>query len=164
MTALYKIRTKWKQDFQAGKINKTDILSFTDLDAEVAEIIPVMTEVMTEAEVILHKGHMIETGKCILDLEVDSEVIIIPDGYTEGRTNIEMEVIADTEGGEVNPLYQLEDLELHQGLPVTRMAEVSAVDNLVILPKIVLGKEHREEILHNCKGYPHLCSGNPEEW
>ena len=59
----------------------------------------------------------------------------------------------DNKGLEVNLNHQLEDLALHQGLPVETKTNVSAADNLVILTKIVL---RRTLLQIKCnKGCPH---------
>ena len=69
------------------------------------------------------------------DLEV---VTIIQEGHTEENTIIKIDMIVDNKGLEVNPHHQLEDLQLYQDLPVEIKADVSVVENLVIVPKIIL--------------------------
>ena len=71
---------------------------------------------MTEVEEISDKGYKKEIGEAILPLDVDLKFIIIQEGPTEGKTFIEMEVTIDSRSLDINPYYQLKDLELHQGL------------------------------------------------
>ena len=59
------------------------IQNFMDL-TEKAKFMPVITEVKTEVNESLNKGHMIQTEESILYLMADPEITIIQKGYTEG--------------------------------------------------------------------------------
>ena len=72
-------------------------------EEEVTGIIPVMTQVMTEVEEILDKGHMIETEEGSLHCKRDPEITIIQEGHTEDKISIEKEVTVGSRGIEVNP-------------------------------------------------------------
>ena len=84
-----------------------------------------MTEVMTQAEEILDRVLMIETEEGILHSEADLVVTITQECHIDDRIITEMEVTLYNKGSEVNPDHQLEDLELHQGLPVEIYTDVS---------------------------------------
>ena len=51
---------------------------------------------------------------------------------------IEIEVTIDSKGLEVNPDYQLEELELHKSLSGGTKVDASVAEKLVILPKNVV--------------------------
>ena len=146
--------------------SKTYLISFTFIEAvdEVTEIIPVMTALQD----IVDMGHMLEIEEGVLHSEADSEVTIIEEDHThtEDKTAIEMKVTVDSRDLEVNPELQLEDLELHQGLPAEIKIDFSVADSLVILAKNDLKRtylkikcsiESKNTSLQRC---PHFYEGD----
>ena len=57
---------------------------------------------------------------------------IVQDSYTGDKTATEIEVTVDNRCLEVDPYHQLENLEMHQGLPGEIKIDVLVVDNLDI--------------------------------
>ena len=113
-------------------------LTFIEVEAEVAEIFPVMIEIMTEEEEITDRGLMIETEENTLLLDPNLEAKTIPEGHIQCQIIIETDVIADNQGSEVNLYLLPEDPELHQGLLVEIMTNALVVGSLVILQKNAL--------------------------
>ena len=99
-------------------------LIIIEAETEVAEIIPVMTVAMIEAEAITQKGLTIEIEENIFLVEANPEVIIIPEDHTEDEIITEIDVTADKQGSEVNLDALVGVLELHQGLPADIMTDV----------------------------------------
>ena len=70
-------------------------LIFIEVEAEVTDIIPFITEVMSEAEEITDRGPMVETEEDTFLLEPNPEVLVIHEGHIEGQIPTEIEGIAD---------------------------------------------------------------------
>ena len=101
-----------------------------------------MTEAVTEAEEILVISYKQMEG--IFHSQSDPEVTITQDGHTEDSKIIDIEVTGDNKGIEGSLDHQLEDLDLHEGVP-KEMTDVSVVDNLNIFPKPVPRKTTLQE-------------------
>ena len=93
-------------------IKLCEAFSFIEADSEVTGIILVVTEDMTEAWAISHKGGMIKIGANTLS-EANLEVIVIQEGHKQWQIIMEIEVTADNQDSEANLNAPPEDLEMH---------------------------------------------------
>ena len=80
-----------------------------------------MTAVMTEEEKIVYKGPITRTVEGIIHTEPEST--IIQEGHMEDKIVIQIELTANDKGSEVNLDNQLEELELHQGIPADKKTD-----------------------------------------
>ena len=90
---LAEVFNKMNTRFQVDKISKTDHISLTFMEAEVAEINLAMTGIMREEEEILDQGPIIETEEVFHYTVADPEITITQGGHTD-KSRIETEVTA----------------------------------------------------------------------
>ena len=127
------------------------------------QIIPALTEIMTEAEEILDKGDVIESEEGILHSEADPDLTVIKEGHREDKTTIK---IGLTIGNNVHKSIQITSMKPMTRSPSRDKDRCFSCRQLSNFAKECPGKDtasikvfHREERLDKSKECHYLYEG-----